>query len=71
MLEFPNMPLLECAWNTITEPISAGLSCSIIHLLLAAASPGCTGPAAGNSAAKGRWRSVGQATPLVVPADQA
>jgi hypothetical protein len=34
------MPFLVCAWNTIAEPISAGLSCSITHLLLAAPSSG-------------------------------
>jgi hypothetical protein len=25
----PNMPFLVCAWNTITEPISPSLSCSV------------------------------------------
>jgi hypothetical protein len=38
------MPFLVCVWNTITEPISAGLSRSISHLLLAAvrAQTSCT-----------------------------
>ena len=34
------MPFLVCAWNTIMEPISVGLLCSVPHLLLAAPSPG-------------------------------
>jgi hypothetical protein len=33
------MPFLVYAWNAITEPISAGLSSSITHLLLAATAP--------------------------------